>query len=215
MQDKILKLLKDTVGKTSVNDRTLEAYAKIIAGKTKDEAQIEAEIDSYVELIKEFDGNINSVAKQAAIDKEEELQTKLSQNKDEVKPKVDNQTDDKQYLTLEDIQKILSEQEAKASKTKSFEKMVDEARSALLAKGLKPKLLGKLLNNITPSEDLSADVLVSNIQKEYDEIYSDVNPEAGKPKMAKLANGDQVPSGIADFLQRMQEKTRLRVKRKN
>lgn len=200
MKDKIFKLIKEKVGKTNVNDRTLEAYAKLIAGKTTDESQIDAEIDSYVELVREMDGNINSVASKAAANKEKELQSKVVTPKDEDKTK-----DEKQYLTAEDLRKILAEQKEENYKVQSFEKMVSEAQSTLLEKGLKPKLLKKLFSNVKQSDDLTKDSLIESIQRDYDEIYSDVVPESGAPSMAKLPNGDQVPSDIADFLKSKQE----------
>ena len=195
MKDKIFKLLKEKAGKTSVNDRTLEAYAKHIASKTTDESQIDAEIESYLELIKETDGNINSVARKAAVDKEKEIQSKSTPPKEEDKPK-----DEKQYLTADDLRKILAEQKEVSDKASSFDKVINDAKSSLAEKGLKPKLLSKLLANVKQADDVTAESLIVSIQKEYDEIYSDVVPESGKPTMAKMPNVDQVPSDIADFL---------------
>lgn len=199
MKDKIFKLLKEKAGKTSVNDRTLEAYAKHIASKTTDESQIDAEIESYLELIKETDGNINSVAKKAAAEKEKEIQSKVNIPAEEKTP------DEKKYLTAEDLAKILAEQKSSTEKAQSFEKMLSDVKSTLSEKGLKPKLLSKLLANIKQSDELTLESLTTSIQKEYDEIYSDVVPESGKPSMAKLPNGDQVPSDIADFLKSKQD----------
>lgn len=199
MKDKIFKLLKEKAGKTSVNDRTLDAYAKHIASKTTDESQIDAEIESYLELIKETDGNINSVAKKAAAEKEKEIQSKVNIPAEEKTP------DEKKYLTAEDLAKILAEQKSSTEKAQSFEKMISDVKSTLSEKGLKPKLLSKLLANIKQSDELTLESLTTSIQKEYDEIYSDVVPESGKPSMAKLPNGDQVPSDIADFLKSKQD----------
>lgn len=200
MKDKIFKLLKEKAGKTSVNDRTLEAYAKHIASKTTDESQIDAEIESYLELIKETDGNINSVAKKAAAEKEKEIQNKVTLPKEEENPK-----EEKEYLTSADLMKILAEQKSSTEKVQSFEKMVSDVKSTLTEKGLKPKLLSKLLANIKQSDELTLESLTSSVQKEYDEIYSDVVPESGKPSMSKMPNGDQVPSDIADFLKSKQD----------
>ena len=200
MKDKIFKLLKEKAGKTSVNDRTLEAYAKHIAGKTTDESQIDAEIESYLELIKETDGNINSVAKKAAAEKEKEIQAKVLLPKEEDKP-----IEEKKYLTADDLAKILAEQKSSTEKAQSFEKMLSDVKSTLSEKGLKPKLLSKLLANIKQSDELTFESLTTSIQKEYDEIYSDVVPGSGKPSMAKMPNGDQVSSDIAEFLKSKQD----------
>lgn len=199
MKDKIFKLLKEKAGKTSVNDRTLEAYAKHIASKTTDESQIDAEIESYLELIKETDGNINSVAKKAAAEKEKEIQSKVNVPTEEKTP------DEKKYLTADDLAKILAEQKSSTEKAQSFDKMLSDVKSMLSEKGLKPKLLSKLLANIKQSDELTFESLTTSIQKEYDEIYSDVVPESGKPSMAKMPNGDQVPSDIADFIKSKQD----------
>lgn len=73
MKDKILSALKKGIGKTSINEKTLNAYVEIIADKIDDENQIEEAVRPYVDVLKEFQGNINSVAAQALKDKESEL----------------------------------------------------------------------------------------------------------------------------------------------
>jgi len=83
MKDKILSALKKSVvdpntGKTSINDQTFNAYVDIIADKITDESQIESAITPFVNVLKEFQGNINSVAAEAARNKETEL--KAAQN---------------------------------------------------------------------------------------------------------------------------------------
>lgn len=75
MKDKILQAIKATLGKTmsSINDKTLNAYVNLIADKITDESEISEAIKPYVEVLKEFQGNINSVAAAAATAKEKEL----------------------------------------------------------------------------------------------------------------------------------------------
>lgn len=74
MKDKILQAIKAALGKTtSINDRTLNAYVAIIADKITDESEISEAVKPYVEVLKEFQGNINSVATAAATSKEKEL----------------------------------------------------------------------------------------------------------------------------------------------
>lgn len=76
MKDKILSAIKAALGKTtSINDKTLSAYVAIIAAQITDENQISEAIKPYVEVLKEFQGNINSVAAAAASAKETELKT--------------------------------------------------------------------------------------------------------------------------------------------
>lgn len=67
MKDKILSALKRGVadpktGKTSINDTTLSAYVELIAAQISDETQIEAAIAPHLVILKEVQGNINSVA---------------------------------------------------------------------------------------------------------------------------------------------------------
>lgn len=67
MKDKILSALKKGVadpktGKTSINDTTLNAYVELIAAQISDETQIEAAIAPHLGILKEVQGNINSVA---------------------------------------------------------------------------------------------------------------------------------------------------------
>jgi hypothetical protein len=74
MKDKILTAIKAAIGKnSSINDKTLAAYVAIIEDKITDENQISEAIKPYVEVLKEFQGNINSVAAAAASAKETEL----------------------------------------------------------------------------------------------------------------------------------------------
>lgn len=75
MKDKILQAIKATLGKTmsSINDKTLNAYVNLIADQITDESEISEAIKPYVEVLKEFQGNINSVAAAAATTKEKEL----------------------------------------------------------------------------------------------------------------------------------------------
>lgn len=67
MKDKILSALKKGVadpktGKTSINDTTLNAYVELIAAQISDETQIETAIAPHLVILKEVQGNINSVA---------------------------------------------------------------------------------------------------------------------------------------------------------
>ena len=74
MKDKILTALRAAIGKnSSINDKTLTAYVAIIEDKITDENQISEAIKPYVEVLREFQGNINSVAAAAASAKETEL----------------------------------------------------------------------------------------------------------------------------------------------
>ena len=73
MKDKILTALRAAIDKnSSINDKTLNAYVAIIADKITDESQISEAIKPYVEVLKEFQGNINSVAAAAVTAKESE-----------------------------------------------------------------------------------------------------------------------------------------------
>ena len=77
MKDKILSALKSGIGKTSINDKTLNSYVNIIADKITDESQIGEAIKPYIEVLKEFQGNINSIASEAATAKETTVKARL------------------------------------------------------------------------------------------------------------------------------------------
>lgn len=72
MKEKILSALKSAIvnpetGKTSISDKTLNAYVEIIAAQIgEDETKIADAINPYVTTLKEVEANINSVAAEAA-----------------------------------------------------------------------------------------------------------------------------------------------------
>jgi hypothetical protein len=72
MKEKIFSSLKSAIvdpksGKTSISDKTLNAYVEIIAAQIgEDETKIADAINPYVVTLKEVEANINSVAAEAA-----------------------------------------------------------------------------------------------------------------------------------------------------
>lgn len=70
MKEKIFTALKNgvvdpTTGKTSINDKTLNAYVEIVAAQISDESQIGAAVAPHIVFLKEVQGNINFVAAEA------------------------------------------------------------------------------------------------------------------------------------------------------
>lgn len=67
VEERIFQALKAGLGaETNVSDRTIRAYAKRIATKLTDESQIDVEVLSDIEVLKEISGNISAEAKKAA-----------------------------------------------------------------------------------------------------------------------------------------------------
>jgi hypothetical protein len=73
MKEKIFLALKKAIlvdGKTSVSDKTINAYVDVIAGQITEESQIASAIAPHVALLKEVQLNINAVAAGAVSAKE-------------------------------------------------------------------------------------------------------------------------------------------------
>jgi hypothetical protein len=76
MKEKIFSQLKAAVlinGKTSISDKTLNAYVDILVAQISEESQIASAIIPYVAALKEVQSNINSVASQSVSAKEAEI----------------------------------------------------------------------------------------------------------------------------------------------
>lgn len=78
MKEKIFSALKSAVsvnGKTSISDKTLNAYVEVIAGQITDESSIGEAIKPHVTILKEIQANINAVAATAVTTKEAEIKS--------------------------------------------------------------------------------------------------------------------------------------------
>lgn len=80
MKEKIFSALKAKIvdsktGKTSISDKTINAYVDAIAAQITDESKITEAIAPYVTVLQEVQANINSVAAAAATEKETALKT--------------------------------------------------------------------------------------------------------------------------------------------
>ncbi|MDR1937982.1 MAG: hypothetical protein LBQ73_05740 [Tannerellaceae bacterium] len=69
MKEKIFTALKAAIlvnGKTSISDKTLNTYVDVVSAQITDETQITEAIKPHVVVLKEIQGNINSVASESA-----------------------------------------------------------------------------------------------------------------------------------------------------
>ena len=69
------KILDPNTGKTSISDKTINAYVDVIAAQITDESKIPELITPFVAVLNEMQANINSVAALAATEKETTLKT--------------------------------------------------------------------------------------------------------------------------------------------
>lgn len=140
MKEKIFIALKakivDQAGKTSISDKTLNAYVDVIAAQITDESKIPDAITPYVTVLQETQLNINSVAAAAANEKETTLKAEIEKLK---KPASDPKTPAEiQALIAAEIEKAVKPISEKLSGYESKEKLT--ARQALIAS--KAKELG-------------------------------------------------------------------------
>lgn len=80
MKEKIFQAIKSSIidpktGKTSISDKTINTYVDVIAAGITEESQIATAIVPHVNVLKEMQANINSVAAAAVTEKETALKT--------------------------------------------------------------------------------------------------------------------------------------------
>jgi hypothetical protein len=89
MKEKILHQLKASVvgsdGKTSLCDKTLNAYADLLAAQISKEPKIPDAVKPYAEVLKVVQGNINHVAAASAGEKEAALKAEYEKRIEELK----------------------------------------------------------------------------------------------------------------------------------
>ena len=105
MKEKILSALKASIvvgGKTSLSDKTLNTYVDLISAQITEESQITEAIKPHVVVLKEIQGNINSVAAESATAKETALKAEYEQKIKDLE-KANPKSDDKTVLTKADL----------------------------------------------------------------------------------------------------------------
>lgn len=80
MKEKIFQAIKSSIidpktGKTSISDKTINSYVDVIAAGITEESQIATVIVPHVNVLKEFQANINSVAATAVTERETVLKS--------------------------------------------------------------------------------------------------------------------------------------------
>lgn len=207
MKDEILQALKTKYSNLGFRDKAFEATAELLATTVTDKAQIETAIAGVDNLLKAFQGEKDSLRTENVILKKQ-LEDRGNEDK---QPKKDDskKKDEKEFLTREDLLSALKdfqkEQSEKNQKNQEYAAKIDSVKAELSNKGIKESAFKMLLKNIEKAELLSKEELSAAIEKDYDALRSDITPEAGKPKMSTLGNGEQVPSDIADFIKGKEE----------
>jgi len=200
MKEKILEALKTKYKTLGFSDKAFNGVADFLAKTVTDEATIETSIGGVEELLKTFQGETDRLRNEVS-----ELKKKKEEKpKSEPKP----ETEDNKPLTLADIQKMLDERDNRTKAEKEFESRKSSVVSKLEKKGLKPSILKKLAAQISDNT-LSEEDILSNVETEYNEIASELTPEAGRPTGG--GGSSSASSEVDDFLA---EKKALREKTK-
>ena len=146
MKEKIFSALKAKIidpktGKTSISDKTINAYVETIAAQISDESKIQEAIAPHVTVLLELQANINSVAASAVIEKETALKTDYERQIEELKksnPGNLPKPDDIQALIKKGIEDAVKPFQEKLTGYETKEKL--SQRQALIAS--KAKELG-------------------------------------------------------------------------
>lgn len=192
MKAKILESLKTKYKNLGFSDKTFNGVADFLSKTVTEEASIETAISGVEELLKTFQGESDRLRNELA---------ELKKAKPaEPQPTATEPTvsDDDKPLTKKELLEILREKEQAVSDEKSFEAKKSAALQNLKAKGVKEKTAVKILSRVT-DKNMSVEDIQSFVQKEYDEIYSDIAPEAGRPSGSGLGGGSS-SSEISDYL---------------
>lgn len=207
MKDEILQALKTKYSNLGFRDKVFEATAELLATTVTDKAQIETAIAGVDNLLKAFQGEKDSLRTEN-VSLKKQLEDRGNEDK---QPKKDDnkKKDEKEVLTREDLLSALKdfqkEQSEKNQKNQEYAAKIDSVKAELSNKGIKESVFKMLLKNVEKAELLSKEELSAAIEKDYDALRSAITPEAGKPKMSTLGNGEQVPSDIADFIKGKEE----------
>lgn len=199
MKDKILSALKSGIGKTSINDKTLNSYVNIIADKITDESQIGEAIKPYIEVLKEFQGNINSIASEAATAKETTV-------KAEYEKKIEELTKSKPDPTKQEEKKDVPEWktaiEALTANVQTLATSFGAQQAEKTHEALTRKLTGLLSEKKVP-EWYSSDILDGRTFKDETEVnaWADkISTKWGERNQELANNGfkETVPPGSGD-----------------
>lgn len=131
MKEKIFSALKAKIldlktGKTSISDKTLNAFVDSIAAQITDESKIPEAITPYVTVLQEMQANINSVAATAVTEKETALKTDYEKQIEDLKkanPTNPPKPDDIQALIKSGIEDAVKPLREKLAGYESKEKL--------------------------------------------------------------------------------------------
>lgn len=211
MKDKILSALKKGVvdpktGKTSINDKTLNAYVDIISAQITDESQIEAAIAPHIAVLKEVQGNINSVAAEAAKEAKKEGKTPETVIPPAVTPPATDLTEMQKVLagiqTL--TNEVLTLKGEKVHETHSAKLIAQLAEKKVPESYYQPAITGRKFEK---EEDVASMVEVistgyTKLQQDMANQLGGVAPEGGKPPVENAdvkAVADLINQGTKDI----------------
>lgn len=179
MKDKILSAIKVAIGKTNINDRTLTAYVGIIDDKITDESQIDEAIKPYVEVLKEFQGNMNSeIAAQVAAAKSAQPPVTTSTEPPSVPP-VATQNDAilAKLNEISERQNKIEQAEALKAKQAQRSQFIESIRTTATAKGgwaTNAGLLTNALALITIEDADTEESISKKCQDKYNAMATDI-----------------------------------------
>lgn len=194
MKAKILESLKTKYKNLGFSDKTFNGVADFLSKTVTDEASIETAISGVEELLKTFQGESDRLRNELA----ELKKSKPKEKTEDTSTATPDPSSDDKPLTKKELLEILREKEQALSDEKSFEAKKSAALQNLKEKGVKEKTAVKILSRVT-DKNMSIEDIQSFVQKEYDEIYSDIAPEAGRPSGSGLGGGSS-SSEINDYL---------------
>lgn len=208
MKDKILSALKKGVsdpktGKTSINDKTLNAYVELISAQITDESQIETAAAPHIAFLNEVQGNINSVAAEAARKAKE---AKPQEPQTPQVPVVEPQTEEMPKWAKTIFDKLESIEGTKVHESQSAKLIAALKEKKVPESYYQPALAGRKFE-----KDEEVDAMVEAISTNFTKFQQDfanaaggVPPESGNSPQENAdakAVADLISSGTKEIQQ--------------
>jgi superfamily I DNA/RNA helicase len=153
VKEKILSALKTAVqvnGKTSISDKTLEAYANLISAQITDESQISESIKPHVAVLKEIQGNIDHVAAESTRVTKTELEKQIEELKKSILQKSEAS---KEVITKADMEAFILEKIGEVTKPIEAEKKRTERMNEIASKAKELGLEDSDMRYVTVPEE--------------------------------------------------------------
>lgn len=215
MKTKILDKLKAIrdLKAVSVTDKTLEAYADLIATSVTEETQIDTEVGKYENLMVVSNGNIGfTAAEQIKLKKAEwEKDHKVPETIPPTPPTPPEPTPTQ--MTPESIAKLIADGItaglAPLQKEKQNEQIITSARAAISEKfgiGESEKATSDyIFNNLSKGELTDVDALVNSYEAEYNSFRTAQGLGAVPPKVNKIEAANTETDKWAEGVKKQRE----------